>query len=118
MFVLLKGVAKEASLVVAEHPKCLFMYHSYLIGNSLIIAGHTYKYCGLGTLIYLLVLRLNNSFAGNQVLSFVWGKKREEPRAQHRAVMGSCWKWSWLHSCCMTHCKILFSAICNFVELK
>lgn len=55
MFVLLKGVAKEASLAVAEHPKCFFMYHSYLIGNGLIIAGHTYKYCGLRALIYLLV---------------------------------------------------------------
>ena len=47
--------------MVAELLKCFFIYQIYLIANGLIIAGHTYKYCGLGALIHLLGLHLNVS---------------------------------------------------------
>lgn len=82
MFVLLKGVATEASLVVAEHPQCFFMHHSYLIGNGFIIAGHTFKYCGLGALNYLLISHLKNSFPGNEVLSGGCGVCEEQTKNQ------------------------------------
>lgn len=113
VFILLKGVAKE-ELLRAWQQLSTFVYHSSLTGNGLIIAGHTYKNCSFGALMYLLGLCQNNSFPGDCVLSFVWKKRERAGQAQH-TVMGSCQKWSWL---LYSHCKILFSAICNFVELQ